>query len=470
MRLLKSTIPAMMLADLCALFLAFILAYLTRSSLDAFAVNRSYLGLAPLILCFIPLYAAFGLYPGLLLAGPEHLKRLSIASSVGMLFFGTVLFVGQVGYAYSRFVVLFFWLLALFAVPLARFYSKKIYSRFAWWGYPVILIGKSRLTALIAGQLRGAPELGHRTVAVFNLDEETLPVSGINTELLPDDPETAKERLGAAGCGAPQITAVLVMEGLSPEQQQKIYPLAEARFRRLIIIPDASMNIRLSVNLSMFCSRLSLSLRQNLLDPCRLQLKYAMDLGLAVLMAAPLLPFFLLISLAIALDSRGPVFYRQERLGQGGRKIRIWKFRTMYKNADQILDVCLTGNPTLHEEWRQNHKLRSDPRITRVGKYLRKASLDELPQLFNIFQGDMSLVGPRPIVEEEVKKYGAAFELYKKVKPGISGLWQVSGRNNTSYAARVALDEAYIANWSVWLDIYILVRTLPAALTAEGAY
>jgi lipopolysaccharide/colanic/teichoic acid biosynthesis glycosyltransferase len=142
----------------------------------------------------------------------------------------------------------------------------------------------------------------------------------------------------------------------------------------------------------------------------------------------------------------------------------------MVANADEVLAKYLAKDPVLADEWRRDHKLRHDPRITRVGRFLRKTSLDELPQLWNILCGDMSLVGPRPIVEGEIGKYGEAFDLYTRVRPGVTGLWQVSGRNNTTYQERIEFDEFYVKNWSVWLDFYILGQTVKAVLLAEGAY
>jgi len=142
----------------------------------------------------------------------------------------------------------------------------------------------------------------------------------------------------------------------------------------------------------------------------------------------------------------------------------------MAADASQALEHCLTANPALREEWQRNHKLRNDPRVTRIGRFLRRTSLDELPQLWNILRGQMSFVGPRPIVREEISRYGESYALYKKVTPGLTGLWQVSGRNNTSYQQRVSLDLYYIRNWSPWLDLYILARTVTAVLFARGAY
>jgi Undecaprenyl-phosphate galactose phosphotransferase WbaP len=178
----------------------------------------------------------------------------------------------------------------------------------------------------------------------------------------------------------------------------------------------------------------------------------------------------MLLAILIKLSSAGPVFYGQRRCGLAGEPFTAWKFRSMVANANQVLEQHLASDPGLREEWRRSHKLRSDPRITRLGLILRRTSLDELPQLWNVLCGQMSLVGPRPIVTEEIPRYGDGIGLYKKVRPGLTGLWQVSGRNNVSYEQRVNFDLYYVRNWSLWLDVYVLARTVKVVLLGDGAF
>lgn len=195
-----------------------------------------------------------------------------------------------------------------------------------------------------------------------------------------------------------------------------------------------------------------------------------LDISLILLAAPYIVLAFLVLVILIKVDSPGPVFYRQTRIGRFGRKFPVFKFRTMAQNADEVLRDYLDKYPELEAEWLATHKLKHDPRVTRLGAVLRKLSLDELPQLWNIIIGDMSLVGPRPIVEAEVEKYGRCFELYIQVRPGLTGLWQVSGRNNTTYARRVELDEYYVRNQSLKLYLQILVKTVSVVITRDGAY
>jgi Undecaprenyl-phosphate galactose phosphotransferase WbaP len=199
-------------------------------------------------------------------------------------------------------------------------------------------------------------------------------------------------------------------------------------------------------------------------------MKRCLDLVTGAVLVLMLVPLFVAICIAIKVTSRGPVFFGHLRYGRDGKAFRALKFRTMVTNADQILADHLQRHPEQLLEWQLYHKLKKDPRITSVGRWLRRYSLDELPQLINILVGHMSLVGPRPIVKSEIVRYGTSYDLYTRVLPGLTGLWQVSGRNNTTYEERVALDEYYIRNWSVWMDLYILARTFHAVLQADGAY
>lgn len=194
-----------------------------------------------------------------------------------------------------------------------------------------------------------------------------------------------------------------------------------------------------------------------------------LDVGVALAMLLFLLPVMLLIPIGIWISDPGPVFFTQKRVGKNGRIIKCYKFRTMCVDADEKLKKLLAANPKLREEWKLKQKLDRDPRITRLGQFLRQSSLDELPQLFSIIVGDMSLVGPRPIVESEIPRYGRFITSYLSVKPGLTGLWQVTGRNNTTYRRRVATDVFYVRSKSLLLDLKILLATVPAVLTGRGS-
>ena len=195
-----------------------------------------------------------------------------------------------------------------------------------------------------------------------------------------------------------------------------------------------------------------------------------MDLFLVLTGGLLISPIILLIAILIKIDSPGPIFYGHKRLAKGGKTFKCWKFRSMYMNADKKLQEYLDKDPALKREWQEYFKLKKDPRVTKIGKFLRKTSLDELPQLWNVLKGELSLVGPRPIVEGEIEKFGKDYILYKRTKPGITGYWQVSGRTDTTYEERTKLERYYVSNWSIWLDIYILAKTFVVVFKKEGAY
>jgi exopolysaccharide production protein ExoY len=189
--------------------------------------------------------------------------------------------------------------------------------------------------------------------------------------------------------------------------------------------------------------------------------------GVALLFLAPLM---LCLALLIFLQDGHSPLYRQRRLGRYGRSFPCLKFRSMAPDAEERLAECIASNAAARAEWEQTHKLRHDPRVTRLGRFIRRSSLDELPQLFNVLSGDMSIVGPRPIVQAEVVRYGRHFRRYCAVRPGITGLWQVSGRNDTSYRRRVVMDVAYSRAKRVTFDARIVVATVPAVLLRRGSY
>ena len=200
--------------------------------------------------------------------------------------------------------------------------------------------------------------------------------------------------------------------------------------------------------------------------------KTLLDFLFSIFFLMASLPFFIIISILIKLSSRGPIFFLQERIGENNITFKCIKFRTMHPEAKDILENLLINDEKLKMEFEQTHKIKNDPRITTIGKLLRKTSLDELPQFINVLRNEMSIVGPRPIVKAEKKKYGKNFKKLLSIKPGITGLWQVSGRNNLTYKKRVSLDLNYVKNYNLLMDIRILIRTFGVILFPldKGAY
>jgi Undecaprenyl-phosphate galactose phosphotransferase WbaP len=201
-----------------------------------------------------------------------------------------------------------------------------------------------------------------------------------------------------------------------------------------------------------------------------LGIKRFIDLSIVIVGGILILPALLLFALLIKISSPGPVLYGHTRLGRNGKHFKAYKFRSMVVDAEEQLELMLESNPKIREEWEKNHKLKNDPRVTKIGRFLRRTSFDEFPQLYNILKGEMSLVGPRPVVDKEVEKYGENYNRIFSVKPGLTGLWQVSGRSDTDYGERVAFDTYYLQSWSVWLDLWILYKTVGVVIRGKGAY
>ncbi len=197
--------------------------------------------------------------------------------------------------------------------------------------------------------------------------------------------------------------------------------------------------------------------------------KRSLDVSLALIFGLLLLPLIILIALVVYFSNPGPIVYRHKRIGFGGKEFACLKFRTMVTDGERILREHLQQSSEARKEWDKTRKLTNDPRVTRLGAILRKSSLDELPQLLNVLRGDMSIVGPRPIVRDELEIYGASSSYYLKARPGLTGAWQISGRSDTTYAERIALDTHYVSQWSFITDFAIVVRTVPAVILAKGS-
>ncbi|MBQ3060778.1 MAG: undecaprenyl-phosphate galactose phosphotransferase WbaP [Desulfovibrio sp.] len=429
----------------------FFMRLLWGGSLDA----PAYRVLLPLLFLAPFFGLSLGLYRSIAL--PPHRELKAVFGMVSIIYALALLtlFLVKSGDIFSRLVLLGGWGAALLALPALRCFCRRHLARRWWWGSPLIILGRSRPARDIWHWLRRRPEFGLKPVQIL---------------ALPAEPEACDALLRRALQRYPNAIGLVLLH-TGDEKNAELLQQANQHFRQLLVVPQVSRAMRrywvTPCDLGIVTGLL---LSQNLRDKRRLRVKRAIDVLLCLLTMPLLLPLGLALALAIRLDSPGPVFYRQERLGQHGQPLRIFKFRTMQANADALLEALLEQNPALRLEWQRDHKLKHDPRITRMGRFLRKTSLDELPQLINVINGGMSLVGPRPIVAAEIGKYGHVYEGYCRVKPGITGLWQVTGRNNTSYAQRVAYDHYYISNWSVWMDIWILGKTVPVVLTGYGAY
>jgi Undecaprenyl-phosphate galactose phosphotransferase WbaP len=452
----------LLFSDLFSIFLSVFLAVQMRLWVS-FPLNSSYdkyFKLFPLLLVFIGIYAVMHLYNAVGMSPIIELKNLTIATSLSFILIATFSFLGQTSIEYSRLIFLFAFVLCLVIAPIIRTSIRWILIRRGLWGEAVVILGFGSQGQHVFRYIQKNPHMGMRTVAVINgnskdVEKQKWNIPFVNFKDLSD--------FGVR-------TAILVPNEFSASLGSKALSDLKMGFERMILVTDLDWIGSTALISHDMQGVLGLEVEQNLLDPYQKAAKRLLDLAIVFLSAIFLLPFFLIISLVICIESKGPAIYRQLRIGINRNQFYVYKFRTMFPNADQLLEELLENDCDLCEEWERNHKIKNDPRITRIGKFLRKTSLDELPQLFNILKGEMSLVGPRPIVEDEVQQYKQVFDLYKQVLPGITGMWQISGRSNTSYEYRVQLDEYYIRHWSIWMDIYIIVKTIWAVLKRSGAY
>jgi Undecaprenyl-phosphate galactose phosphotransferase WbaP len=266
------------------------------------------------------------------------------------------------------------------------------------------------------------------------------------------------------------IKTAIVIE--SPNDDITTQPLGDIImnfYRYTILIPNASM-FTVAISIRDFGGILGFASTHNLTKTGNLFIKRLIDLFMVIIVSPIILVITAIIALIIKCTTKGPAFYGHNRIGKNGKLLKTWKFRTMVADADKRLQEILDSNPDARREWEENQKLENDPRITPFGKFLRKTSMDELPQLWNIFLGQMSFVGPRPVTESEINKYGNKAKYILSVKPGLSGMWQISGRSATGYEERIMLDSYYIQNWSIWLDIWIIIKTIGVVIKGRGAY
>jgi Undecaprenyl-phosphate galactose phosphotransferase WbaP len=459
-----ATCCCLIASDFIALSVVYWVAVLGRFAFHAQYRLSFYLELFPVIAIFLGVFATQDLYPGLLLHPAEELRRAFRSVTTVFLLIACGAFLSHSAESYSRIVFLVVWASGTPLMILARQITRHLFADKPWWGVSAIVFGSGAVTRRVLSALRPGNHLGLRIVGVLT-SGDTQETSYYGAPVLGD------VTFGpiAAAQGMAEYAIIAMPESNSAHLRYAIEEYCVG-FRHVLLIPDLPGLSSLDICGRDVGGELGFELPQRLFHISSGVIKRLMDFSVSFTILALFAPLFLLTALLIKLTSSGPVFFGHSRYGRGGRIFKAWKFRTMSANGEAILQRYLMENPSAREEWESDQKLKNDPRVTLIGRWLRKYSFDELPQLWNVLVGDMSLVGPRPIVKAEIVKYGPAYALYQRVIPGITGLWQVSGRNLTTYDERIAFDEYYVRNWSVWLDIYILVRTVRTVLTGHGAY
>lgn len=412
---------------------------------------------------FAAVFFAARLYPGIMLQPAEEVRKFSLTSF--FCFTGIALSIAvetddRDALSVALLLAIPF---ATLLLPLLREGIRTACCYFSWWGVPVVIYTSNENKYTIADRLLNKPSLSYRPAAIINIDAANyeeyrgIPVFPYSQEI-------------EACIHACKITTAIAME--LPEGNTVNTPLDAilSGYRYLIAIPYYQNLKFVSLSVRNFGDIFGFSASNRLTRPFNLFIKRCIDLGILLLSSPVILPLVVLIAILVKCTSKGKIFYGHKRIGKNGKEITAWKFRSMVMDADKRLKELLENNPDMKREWDEHQKLEHDPRITSIGKFLRKTSLDELPQLFNILLGEMSFVGPRPVTEPEREKYGDTFKYIFSVTPGLSGMWQISGRSSTGYDDRIFLDTFYIQNWSIWLDIWIILQTFIVVVTGKGAY
>ena len=360
--------------------------------------------------------------------------------------------------------------LALPSAVCARFLARHVAKRFAWWGVPTFILAEPQRALEIYRRLQRKPEQGFRPAGVlldsghYGSGEDCLHAAQVPAYDLRFTDQAAREKL---------VTFVIVARSNDRPALPNLEPLLASIPNRVVLSADHA-DLGIWDQMYSIGSNSGMCLAGVRHNSVKLLLKRVVDLSISLGVLFLGFPVLALICLLIRLTSKGPIFYGQRRVGRDGREFTAWKWRTMCVDAEEVLEEYLEKHPAARVEWEETHKLARDPRVTSVGRFLRKTSLDELPQLWNVIVGEMSLVGPRPIIDSPrydecyITDYPAEFEAYKTVRPGLTGMWQVGCRNRGVYEMRIFYDMYYIRNWCIWLDLYLIMRTFKTVVSGEG--
>jgi UDP-galactose-lipid carrier transferase len=368
--------------------------------------------------------------------------------------------------AWQDAINLFAW---LSVTPLAaRILCRALLQPLGLWARPALIFGDGPNARETCKALRSEPWMGMQAMALANpcSSSNAIPEHGLPPRLDWSDSEQDWETLRR------DYHCVISLEAEDRDERDKlIRKLSQHQIHNATVVPAMRGIPLYGLDTAHFQSHelLMIHLRNNLANPLHRACKRTFDLVAASLLLVLLSPVLLALTWQVKRDG-GPAFFGHKRIGQGGKTFKCWKFRSMVVNAQEVLQELLATDAQARAEWEKEFKLKNDPRISRIGHFIRKTSLDELPQLWNVIKGEMSLVGPRPVIQAELERYGDDVTYYLEACPGLTGLWQVSGRNDVDYDTRVYLDAWYVKNWSLWTDISILFKTVGVVLGRDGAY
>jgi Undecaprenyl-phosphate galactose phosphotransferase WbaP len=457
-------------ADLSAIVLSFFISFFIRKWLiNLIGGVLSFEQVAPLFLLIIifilVIFVFAGLYPGHGRTGVVEFREIVYIVSFAHIIVGLIIFILGYGPRLSRLIFLFNWILSLLLITSFRLILHNRGSLRAWWGQPAVVIGGVKDTTAVIRHLQSARRIAYRPVAAIILEKEGVdgPILGV--------PSFAYSESLLAQMHQMDIRLAIFTSRTTSSRLgfRKYLQNLSLVFPKLIyVLGDSPLNM-LSMKTMDLDGHPALHVQYNLLNPVSRVLKRASDLLLSLVSLVITFPLFLFFSLLIWIDSPGPVIYTQQRLGRGGKVFNIYKFRTMVVGAEEELKILLAENENLRAEYETYHKLQNDPRVTRVGRFLRVTSFDEFPQIINVIKGEMSWVGPRAYLPSELGQMGESAGIIHRVSPGLTGWWQVMGRHSLSFKERLQLDEYYISNFSLLMDVFILFKTFFIVVSGRGA-
>lgn len=455
----------LVLSDALLALLAWEAAVVLREARAGAVSGATLAGAIPGVAVWIGLRALLGLYPGYGLNPVEELRRQTYAVLATIAITATFAVMLQFGDAVSRFVLAAAFLTLALCAPPVRQVVKWRLRRAGLWGKPVVVFSSGGPGDRVAALLEREWGLGYDPVAVF------AGHPGQDRRHYEDTPdETSLQSATKLSRKFGVDTVIFAMPHTRREHLARLVHWASFAFRHVTVVPNLDGIANSGVVARDLGGVFGVEIRYNLLDPWVRRIKRALDLAATAVGGVLVFPVLLMLCLLVWMESGGPVFYADRRMGRNGEPFSCLKFRTMVPDAEAALQRLLAEDPEARKEYARYHKLREDPRVTRIGGFLRKTSLDELPQLWNVLKGEMSLVGPRPYLPRESGDIGATQSDILRVYPGMTGPWQVSGRSGASFEDRVRMDNHYVRDWSVWLDLVLLARTVRTLMFDRSAY
>jgi Undecaprenyl-phosphate galactose phosphotransferase WbaP len=427
--------------------------------------TRSFITYWPYLSGFILIFWIMNLYPGISLAPAEELRRLTIGSIIVHCGIIASRYIERHSWDSITAALIISFIFSSLILLAARSITNKILAKTRLGGIPAVFYGSGSTGKFVVDCLLEGAGTGYMPALI--LDDEQNGIDEYRNIPIIHDTSIGPEIVSRYNIKM----AMVAMPELNDQELKHLMNNSVSAFRYSAFIPGLSSATNIWMSVRDFGGVLGLVTSNKFKMPWNLAIKRFMDLAFVTIGGIILLPFLLLIVILIKITSHGPILFRQIRPGKNGTFFCFYKFRSMVINAEDKLKVLLESDPKIKDEWEQNRKLQNDPRLTAIGSFLRKTSIDEFPQFINILKGEMSLVGPRPVIDEsEMKKYGEIFLNTFSIKPGLTGLWQVSGRSNTHYEERIAYDTYYLRSWSIWLDIWILLKTFGVVISGKGAY